>query len=85
MKIKYIPEIINGEQAQGDSIIKYNFAFDKGEVREIENKVLAEKLLTAPYFVESNEEEKPQLVKEAPKKKRGRPARVIDVEADEQD
>ena len=79
MKIKYIPEVINGEQRQGDSIVKYDVAFDKGETREVDNPAVASKLLACPYFKETSEEEKPQLVTESPKKKRGRPARVIDV------
>ena len=80
MKIKYTPEVINGEQRQGASIVKYDTAFDKGEVRDIDNPALAAKLLACPYFEETSEEEKPQLVESAPKKKRGRPARTIDAE-----
>ena len=80
MKIKYIPEIIDGEQRQGDSIIKHDTAFDKGEVREINSPALAAKLLACPYFEETSEEEEPQLVVAEPKKKRGRPARVIDAD-----
>ena len=79
MKITYIPEVINGEQAQGDTINKYGVDFVKGQSVEIEDQALAEKMLTCPYFVEGDGDFIPAPPK--PKaKKRGRPARVINVE-----
>jgi len=65
MKITYIPEVINGEQAQGDSINKYGVFFDKGETKDIEDEALAAKMLTCPYFIEGDGDYIP-----APKKKK---------------
>ena len=85
MNIKYVPEVIDGEQRQGDTITKYDVIFDKNEVRSIDDPALAAKLLSCPFFVETEENEEVQVI-EAPKaapKKRGRPARVIDADAED--
>ena len=78
MKITYVPEIINGEQAQGDSIIKYDQEFTKGQTRDITDATLAAKLLTAPYFFEGEGNIIPAPKKASPKKKAKKPV-TIDV------
>lgn len=69
MKILYKPEIINGEQAQGDTLNKYGVEFVKGQVTEVTDEELVRKMMTCPYFFNSDEiKEKPVV-----KKRRGRP------------
>lgn len=70
MKILYTPEILNGEQAQGDTLNKYGVEFEKGKATEVTDEGLIKKMLTCPYFSE---------VKEVPRgtvKKAGRPRKA---------
>ena len=50
MQILYTPEVIDGKQLQGDTLNKYGVEFEKGKYTEVENEVLAKKMLTCPYF-----------------------------------
>lgn len=79
MRIIYIPETINGKQAQGDSLGKYDVFFDKGEIKEIDDAALAKKMLTCPFFFDADDPETENVSREtltvAPKK-RGRPRKV---------
>ena len=69
--ILYTPEVLNGEQLQGDTLIKYDVLFKKGELTEVDDH-LSLKFLNSPYFslekvVVSNEKPK-KTVKKAKKK-----------------
>ena len=70
MKILYQPEIINGEQAQGDTLCKYGVDFVKNEITEVTDTELAEKMLTCPYFFEQGAQNDSPSVEPAPRKKR---------------